>query len=168
MSAPDNTDVILLTPEGHKRLEAELQHLTTVRRKEIADRMRDSKEHGEFSEGNTELDEVKFEQAMVEGRIVDIRSILANCHIIQPSEVTTREVGIGSKVTVVSRARGRKQEFSILLVSSVEADPDHDRVSNESPLGEALMGRRKGEKVTVMAPSGKIEYEIKNIAKGIK
>ena len=159
-------DVIYLTPAGHKKLEAELQHLVTVRRQEIAERIRDSKEHGEFSEDNSELDEVKFEQAMVEGRIVDLKSVLGNAQVISPADVSTREAGLGSMVELTN-TRGRGN-FKIMLVSSIEADPDTDRISTESPLGEALFGKKKGDKITVDAPAGKITYEIKGITKGVK
>lgn len=159
-------DVIYLTPEGHKRIEQELQYLTTVRRQEIAARIRDSKEHGEFSEDNSELDEVKFEQAMVEGRIVDLKSVLANGQVLTPGDVSAREIGIGSKVALTNTRS--KDSFTVMVVSSVEADPDADRISTESPLGEAIFGKKKGDKVTVQAPAGKITYEIKNITKGVK
>jgi transcription elongation factor GreA len=162
----NGNDVIYLTPQGYKKIEAELQHLTTVRRQEIAERIRDSKEHGEFSEDNSELDEVKFEQAMVEGRIVDLKSVLANAQVLTPTDVSNREVSIGS-VVELTNTRG-KDTFKITLVSSIEADPDEDRVSTESPLGEAIFGKKKGDKVTVQAPAGKITYEIKSIAKGVK
>lgn len=163
----ENTnDVIYLTPDGHKRIEAELQYLTTVRRQEIAARIRDSKEHGEFSEDNSELDEVKFEQAMVEGRIVDLKSVLANAQVLSPEDVSSKEIGIGSLVELVP-ARG-KSTFKVMLVSSVEADPDQDRISTESPLGEAIFGKKKGDKVKVDAPAGTMSYEIKSVAKGVK
>src|SRR5437763_1704839 len=143
MSMSDNThDVIYLTPDGHKKIEAELQYLTTVRRPEIAARIRDSKEHGEFSEDNSELDEGKFEQAMIEGRIVDLKSVLANGQVLTPADVPAREIGIGSKVGLANTRS--KDAFSVLLVSSIEADPDSDRVSTESPLGEAIFGKKKG------------------------
>ncbi len=167
MSMSDNTnDVIYLTPAGHKRLEEELQYLTTARRQEIAARIRDSKEHGEFSEDNSELDEVKFEQAMVEGRIVDLKSVLANAQVITPEDVSTKEVTIGSLVQLANTKS--KDEFKVMVVSSIEADPDEDRISTESPLGEAIFGKKKGDKVTVEAPAGKITYEIKGLAKGVK
>ena len=159
-------DVIYLTPDGHRKIEAELQYLTTVRRQEIAARIRDSKEHGEFSEDNSELDEVKFEQAMIEGRIVDLKSVLANGQVLTPADVPSREIGIGSKVGLANTRS--KDAFSVLLVSSIEADPDSDRVSTESPLGEAIFGKKKGDKVTVEAPAGRITYEIKSVSKGVK
>src|SRR5687768_2531553 len=89
-------DVIFLTPEGHKRLSEEMEELTTVRRPEIASRLRDSKDHGEFSDDNSELDEVKFEQAMVEGRIVDLKSVLLNAQVLTADDVSNREVTIGT------------------------------------------------------------------------
>lgn len=159
-------DVIWLTPEGYERLTAELEELTTVRRPEIAARLRDSKDHGEFSDDNSELDEVKFEQAMVEGRIVDLKSVLLNAQVLTPAEVSNREVTIGTIAEIVNTKA--KKVRKIKLVSSVEADPTNELISVESPLGEALYGSKKGDKVTVDAPAGKIVYEIKALSKGVK
>ena len=167
MSMSESTnDVIFLTPEGYERLRSELEQLTTERRPEIAERLRDSKDHGEFSDDNSELDEVKFEQAMVEGRIVDLKSVLSNAQVLTPEEVSNREVTIGTVVEIVN-AKAKKTR-KITIVSSVEADPTNEMISVESPLGEALFGAKKGDKVTVDAPAGKIVYEIKALAKGVK
>lgn len=159
-------DVIWLTPEGNERLTAELEELTTVRRPEIAARLRDSKDHGEFSDDNSELDEVKFEQAMVEGRIVDLKSVLLNAQVLTSAEVSNREVTIGTIAEIVNTKT--KKVRKIKLVSSVEADPTNEMISVESPLGEALYGNKKGDKVTVDAPAGKIVFEIKALSKGVK
>ena len=159
-------DVILLTPEGFKRLSEEMEELTTVRRPEIAGRLRDSKDHGEFSDDNSELDEVKFEQAMVEGRIVDLKSVLSNAQVLTAEDVSNREITIGTVAEIYNTKT--KKNRKITLVSSVEADPQNEMISVESPLGEALFGAKKGDKVTVDAPAGKIVYEIKALSKGVK
>src|SRR5271163_1779490 len=91
---------ILLTPKGYQTLQLELEHLTMVKRPEIADRIRESQQHGEFSEDNNELDEVKFEQAMVENRIGELKSIFGNAHVLDESQIPTDRVGIGSQVKV--------------------------------------------------------------------
>lgn len=166
MSINENADVILLTPEGFNRLTAEFEHLTTERRPEIAERLRDSKDHGEFSDDNSELDEVKFEQAMVEGRIVDLKSVLLNAQVLTPEDVSNREVTIGTIAEIVNTKT--KKNRKVTLVSSVEADPANELISVESPLGEALIGSKKGDKVTVDAPAGKIVWDIKALSKGVK
>lgn len=153
----------LLTPEGHKSLQEELEHLTVVKRPEIADRIRESQQHGEFSEDNSELDEVKFEQAMVENRIAELKTIFGNATILDDSMIPTDYVGVGSKVHVEDTDYG--DDFEIRIVTSIEADPDRDRVSNESPMGTALMGQAAGDKIHFEAPEGKKHYKILKITK---
>ncbi|MBV6457041.1 MAG: Transcription elongation factor GreA [Fimbriimonadaceae bacterium] len=152
---------ILLTPEGYKTLQEELEHLTTVKRQEIADRLRDSREHGEFSEDNSELDEVKSEQAMVENRIADLRAIFAAAQVIDVNALSSDSVQIGTYVNVEGVDNSVTFEFRV--VSSIEADPDRDLVSDESPLGTAVLGRNPGEVVQVEAPAGAIRYKIVSI-----
>ncbi len=152
---------LLLTPEGYSSLQKELERLTTTKRAEIADRLRDSQQHGEFSEDNSELDEVRFEQAMVESRIAELKAIFAEAQMLDESTIPSDRVGIGSWVTLADAERSI--EFEVRVVSSVEANPDEDLVSNESPLGTAIFGKTKGEKAAFVAPSGKIEYTIKQI-----
>src|SRR5689334_11540882 len=100
MAAADTQGGVALTPEGYAALQHELEHLTTVKRPEIAERIRESLQHGEFSEDNSELDEVKFEQAMVEGRIAELKTIFGNAHILDNGSIPTDHVGLGSLVTV--------------------------------------------------------------------
>ncbi len=160
------TDVhggILLTSNGYKQLQTELEHLTAVKRPEIADRIRESQQHGEFSEDNSELDEVKFEQAMVENRIAELKTIFGNAHILEDSQISVDRVGIGSLVTV--RDLQYNDEFPIRVVMSVEADPANDLISNESPMGMALLGHSSGEEVAFDAPEGKKRYRIVSITK---
>ena len=154
---------VLLTPEGMIRLQEELDQLTTSKRQEIADRLRDCMDHGEFSEDNSELDEVKFEQAMVENRIADLKTTLASAQAIDLDALGTDRVDIGNFVEVKDEEKGI--QFKVRLVTSMEADPDNDYVSNESPMGSAIYGAKKGEKITFEAPVGKISYLISKILK---
>jgi transcription elongation factor GreA len=152
---------ILLTPDGFRSLQLELEHLTTTKRPEIADRIRESQQHGEFSEDNSELDEVKFEQAMVESRIAELKTIFGNAHVLELENIPTDRVGIGSLLTVEDIEYADR--FDVRLVSSIEADPSKDLISNESPMGTALYGHEKGETVVFDAPEGKKRYKIVDI-----
>jgi transcription elongation factor GreA len=162
----NDNDTVFLTPAGYERLSRELEELTTKRRHEIAERIKESMEHGEFSEDHSELEEIKFEQAMVENRIAEIKNVLANAQVLKPEDISTKRVGIGCRVTLVNTRT--KKETTVTLVSSAEADPDQNMVSNESPLGKALEGRAKGDKVTVEAPAGKVTYLITKIGKAVR
>ncbi len=150
-----------LTPEGYQRMKEELHHLTMVKRPEIADRIRDSQQHGEFSEDNSELDEVKFEQAMVENRIGDLKMLFSTARILEPDNIPTDRVGIGSFVKVRDTQYG--EEFEVRIVCSVESDPDRDYISNESPMGSSLLGSAVGQHVTVEAPLGRQVYDVLEI-----
>ncbi len=152
---------VLLTAEGHTRLKAELQELTVTKRQEIAQRIRDSKDHGEFSEDNNELDEIKMEQAMVESRINDLKTILSGAEILDAERIPTDYIGLGSKVTV--HDEDRDFEFSVRIVASIEANPDEDLISEESPMGEALMGLKVGEIAEFEAPAGHLRYKVTKI-----
>lgn len=154
---------IFLTPQGYAALQVELEHLTTVKRPEIADRIRESQQHGEFSEDNSELDEVKFEQAMVENRIAELKSIFGSAQVLEESQIRTDRVGIGSLVTVYDEEYD--DEFDIRIVSSIEADPSSDLISNESPMGLALMGLRDGQAFQFEAPEGRKRYKVSAIKK---
>jgi len=153
---------LVLTISGMKKIQEELEHLRTVNRKEVADRIRDSKEYGELSE-NSEYEEAKTEQAFVEGRILELKRILQNAHVIGDDEVQTDLVGVGSKVMVRDLESGDEWEYTI--VGSVEADPTEDRISNESPVGEALMEKHVGDIIEASVPEGTARYEIINIRK---
>jgi len=154
---------VLLTPEGHRSLQLELEHLTTNKRPEIADRIRESQQHGEFSEDNSELDEVKFEQAMVENRIAELKGIFGNAHVLEEDQIPTDRVGIGSRVTVEDIEYA--DVFEIRLVSSIESDPSKDLISNESPMGTAIFGHSKGETVVFEAPEGRKKYRVIEITR---
>ncbi len=155
------TQPTLLTKKGHDRLKEELRHLSVDKRAEIAERIRESKDHGEYSEDNSELDEVKVEQALIENRISELKAIFSNAEIINKRKVPTDYVGLGSLVTIKEAAK--RIEFEVQIVASVEANPDEDLISSESPLGEALMGKKVNETVEYEAPAGTLKYKITNI-----
>jgi len=161
--AAEQSGGFYLTPEGYASLQQELEHLTMVKRPEIADRIRESQTHGEFAEDNSELDEVKFEQAMVENRVAELKTIFGNAHVIDMATVPTEYVGLGSRVTVEDLDYGDK--FDIRIVTSVEADPTKDLVSNESPLGQGLLGHKKGDTLKIDAPEGVKNFKVNKIAK---
>lgn len=153
---------IVLTPGGFKKIEQELDQLKTIHRKRVADRIRDSKQFGEFSE-NSEYEDAKTEQAFVEGRIEELTRILQNAYVIDDSEIPTDRVAIGTVVKV--RDLETMDEWEYHIVGSVEANPAEDKISNESPIGEALIGKTIGEIVEIEIPAGKVRYEIVDIHK---
>jgi len=149
-----------LTPEGLKRLEEELEHLKTVRRAEVAQRLHDAMAEGEVEE-NPEYEDAKSEQAFVEGRILEIETILANAVLIE-NKGPSNEVRLGSKVTVTEVGSGSKEHY--IIVGSAEADPANGRISNESPLGRALLGHKVNDVVSVQAPEGEIKFKVTHIS----
>lgn len=151
-----------VTAEGYAKLQEELEYLKTVRRQEVAEKIRSAKEDGDISE-NAGYDQAKEEQAFVEGRILTVEGILRTATIIAENGPAD-QVGLGSHVTVVELAgEWRSPPETYRIVGSAEANPSRGRVSNESPLGKALIGRSVGENVTVSAPGGKIHFEIVGI-----
>jgi transcription elongation factor GreA len=147
-----------LTPEGYQRLEDELKHLRTIRRQEVAQRLHEALTEGDILE-NAELEAARNEQAFVEGRILTIENMLRNAAIIE-EEGPRETVGLGSRVTVVE---GDQSPETYCIVGSAEADPIKGLISNESPLGQALIGRKIGETAKVNAPDGVLVFEVVNI-----
>src|SRR3954467_4703931 len=147
-----------LSREGLEKLRAELEEMTNVRRAEVAARIHDAKEHGDLSE-NAEYEDAKNEQAFVEGRIQTLEALIKNATIIDEHH-STDHVQIGSAVDV-GRPRG---QAPFTLVGSAEAKPAEGRISNESPVGRALLGKKKGEKVVVKVPAGDFAYTIVEIS----
>lgn len=158
-----NEKEIVLTREGLEKLERELDDLKTIHRKEVNDRIRQAKEFGDLSE-NAEYEDAKQEQAFIEGRILKLESMIRNARIIEDSEYAAGEVHLGCTVKVKDLKSASNHEFSI--VGSAEADPVNHRISNESPLGRALMGHKKGETVDVATPRGMVKYKIESIKSG--
>lgn len=153
---------VALTSEGQARLEEELHHLETVRRREVGERIKEAKEFGDISE-NSEYDDAKNEQAWVESRIAEVNLILAHATLIE-SPVKSDRVTLGCRVELEDTENADKHLYQI--VGSAEADPAQDRISNESPVGQAIMGAKKGETVKVSTPSGRIlEYRVIKISR---
>lgn len=158
-----NDKEIVLTREGLEKLERELDDLKTVHRKEVNDRIRQAKEFGDLSE-NAEYEDAKQEQAFIEGRILKLEQMIRNARIIDELEYAADEVHLGATVKVKDLKTSSSHEFSI--VGSAEADPVNQRISNESPLGRALIGHKKGETVDVTTPRGVVKYKIESIKAG--
>lgn len=150
----------VMTYEGIKKLEDELEFLKTVKRKEITEKIKVALCYGDLSE-NSEYDEAKNEQAFVEGRIIQLENMLKNASVIDESEISTDTVNIGSIVNVKDYEFDEEVEYSI--VGSAEADVMKNKISNESPVGKALMGKKVGDVVDVVVPGGVCKYEILGI-----
>ncbi|KGF08483.1 transcription elongation factor GreA [Ezakiella coagulans] len=153
---------VFLTREGYDNLKNELEELKTVTRKEVSERIKVALGYGDLSE-NAEYDQAKNEQALVEDRILQIENILRMAKIVEEHEVTTDKVNISTDVTVLEEGEDEPEVFSI--VGSAESDPINNKISNESPLGAALLGRRRKDVVEVEAPDGVIRYKIISIKK---
>ena len=153
---------LILTYEGLKKLEEELEKLKTVRRREVAERIKTAREFGDLSE-NAEYDEAKNEQAFIEGRIAELEHKLKNARIIDEDELGTDIVSIGSIVKVKDGELNEVLRFHI--VGSAEADPMEDKISNESPVGAALLSKKVGDVVSIEVPDGNVVMEIMEISK---
>ena len=143
---------VLLTPEGLDKLKDEIEHLSTVKRREVAERIKEAREFGDISE-NSEYDDAKNEQAMLEARIASLEEKLRSASVIKASELDSNVVRVGSLVSVKDEGSGKSLKYTI--VGSTEANPSENRLSNESPVGKGLLGRKKGDAVKVTLPSGK-------------
>ncbi len=162
-SSAGDDDQTLVTKEGLKKLKDELEHLKTVRRAEVAQRLREAISYGDLSE-NSEYEEAKNEQAFVEGRILELEGKIKNAKIISEGKISKhKEVEIGCTVMLQNLTDGDEAE-RYTIVGSTEADPLDHKISNESPIGKAVLGRLKGDKVEIQSPSGIIEYEIVAVA----
>ncbi|MDQ2857834.1 MAG: transcription elongation factor GreA [Candidatus Eremiobacteraeota bacterium] len=155
-----NDKELVLTKEGLQKAEEELDELKTVHRREVNERIRQAKEFGDISE-NAEYEDAKQEQAFVEGRILKLEATIRNARIIDASEYAQDEVHLGATVKVKDAKSGTVHDFTI--VGSTEADPVNGRLSNESPLGMALIGKKKGETVKVKTPRGDTQYKVEAI-----
>jgi transcription elongation factor GreA len=151
---------VILTQSGFEKLTATIEELETVKRREVADRIKAAREFGDISE-NSEYDDAKNEQALLESRIARLKEQLRSARVIDTSDIPKDVVSIGSKVKVKYVADGETDEYEI--VGSAEADPANNRLSNESPVGKAVLGHKKGDVVEVAAPSGAIKLQIMSI-----
>ena len=151
-----------LTAEGYKKLVEELERLRTIGREQIASKIKEARSFGDLSE-NAEYDEAMNEQAIMEAKISRLEEELKNAQILDDEDVRTDVIGVGSLVKVYDRTFGEELEFQ--LIGKAQANPEENRVSDESPIGKALMGHAAGEVVEVEAPGGLIYLEILSISK---
>jgi len=152
---------IILTPEGHEKLKEEIEHLSTIKRREVAERIKQAREFGDIAE-NSEYDDAKNEQAMLEHRIAMLEERLKHARVIEAREITTEVVSVGTRVRL--RDLDAKETIEYTIVGSAEANPAEYKLSNESPVGKAIIGRKKGETVEVQTPRGKaLKYKILDI-----
>ena len=142
---------VILTPEGLEKLKQEIEYLSTTKRREVAERIKEARDFGDISE-NSEYDDAKNEQAMLEARLATLEDKLRSASVINAAELSPDVVRVGSSV-VVKDDKGKEATYTI--VGSTEADPSANRLSNESPVGKALIGRKTGDEVKVSLPSGK-------------
>ena len=158
----DSEKEVLLTQEGYDNLEKELEYLTTEKRAEIAERIKVALGFGDLSE-NSEYDEAKNAQAANETKIAELENKLRYARIIDESEIDTKTVQVGNTVKVLDMEFNEEESYTI--VGSTEVDLAQNKISNESPIGEALMGAKKGQVVEAQAPAGVIKYKILSITK---
>ena len=154
------TKKFLMTYEGVKKLEDELEYLKAVKRKEITEKIKVALGYGDLSE-NSEYDEAKNEQAFREGRILQLENMLKNAEVVDESEIPTDTVSVGSIVKVKDYDFDEEVEYTI--VGSAEADPMNFRISNESPVGKGLIGKKVGDVVEVNVPDGVSKFEVLDI-----
>lgn len=151
------TKQFLMTYEGVKKLEEELEFLKTVKRKEITEKIKVALGYGDLSE-NSEYDEAKNDQAFTEGRILQLENMLKNAVVVDESEIPKDKVSVGSIVKVMDYDFDEEVEYTI--VGSAEADPMNFKISNESPVGSALVGKKVGDVVEVTVPNGVSKFEV--------
>lgn len=158
----NDNDQVLITKEGLLKLKEELSYLKNVRRKEVAKRIKEAISYGDLSE-NSEYEDAKNEQAFIEGKIVDLDVKIKNATIIKEVKQSQSDsVTIGSTVTIYNKQTRKNEEY--IIVGSTETDPLGGKISNESPVGSSLLGRRVGDMIKVEVPEGHVSYEIKAIA----
>lgn len=145
-----------------KELEQELFYLKTTREKEVAEQIKEARSFGDLSE-NSEYDEAKNEQAEIEGKIAQLEATLENAIVLDDSELSTDKIGVGNVVVVHNIEDGEETEYKI--VSTAESDPIEGRISDDSPLGKALLGHRKGDSINVETPVGIVRYTVTGISK---
>jgi transcription elongation factor GreA len=151
---------VILTPEGHEKLKEEIERLSTVKRREVAERIKQAREFGDIAE-NSEYDDAKNEQAMLEHRIATLQERLKSARVIQKKEIPAGVVAVGTKVRL--RDIDAKETIEYHIVGSAEANPAEHKLSNESPVGRAIMGHKKGDTVEVAAPRGSLKFKIMEI-----
>ena len=153
---------ILLTQEGYDKIVAEHEELVSVRRKEVSERLKEAISYGDLSE-NAEYDSAKDEQAELEERIVKLENMIRTAKIIDEKDMSNDFVGVGLKVKIKDMGSGENMEFTI--VGSTEADPFAGRISNESLVGQHLLGKKKGEIAEIVVPDGVLHYKVEDISR---
>ncbi|UMZ75317.1 transcription elongation factor GreA [Natranaerofaba carboxydovora] len=151
---------VILTRDGLLKLEQELEHLKTVKRKEVAERIKTAIDFGDISE-NSEYDDAKNEQAFIEGRIITLEKMLKNAKVIDKNQNDTKTVSIGD--TVILKDLEFDEDLEYTIVGYAESNPTQNKISNESPVGEAVLGKQVGETIEVEVPAGNIKYKIIDI-----
>jgi len=151
---------VILTSEGYEKLKQEIDHLRGEKRREVAERIRVAREFGDIAE-NAEYDDAKNEQAMLEHRIAQLEERLLSARVISKKEISKDTVSVGSKVRL--RDMQANKSFEYHIVGSAEANPAENKLSNESPVGKAIMGHKKGDVVEVSAPRGALKFKILEI-----
>jgi transcription elongation factor GreA len=151
---------VLLTPEGLENLKKEIAYLTTEKRREVAERIKHAREFGDISE-NSEYDDAKNEQAMLEQRIIQLEERLSRARLIESEDAPKGVVAVGTRVRL--RDLDAKETIEYVIVGSAEANPREQKLSNESPVGKAILGKKKGETVEVAAPRGSLKYKIMDV-----
>lgn len=153
---------VILTHGGLQKLEKELEHLKSVKRKEVASRIKIAIDFGDISE-NSEYEDAKNEQAFIEGRIITLEKMLRNAILIDEGEINTEIVSVGSTVTL--RDLEYEEDIDYTIVGTAEANPGENKISNESPVGKAILGKPMGSIVEVSVPAGSVKYQIMSIKK---
>jgi transcription elongation factor GreA len=151
---------VILTLEGHERLKGEIEYLSTTKRREVAERIKQAREFGDIAE-NSEYDDAKNEQAMLEHRIATLEERLKGARVVAKADAPKGVVAVGTKVRL--RDIDAKETIEYHIVGSAEANPAEHKLSNESPVGKAIIGRKKGEVVEVAAPRGSLKYKIMDV-----
>ena len=158
----------ILTTDGLKKLAQKLEHLKSVRRQEVAERIKQAIEFGDISE-NAEYEDAKNEQAFIEGELQSLEKMLRSAKLIETCDANSETVGLGCTVTLKevkegkTRAANNGREMIYTIVGSAEADPGEARISNESPVGSAVLGQKVGQIVEVVAPAGRMKFKVVNI-----
>lgn len=153
---------VRVTKEGLEKLEKELEYLVTVRRAEVAQKLKEARGFGDLSE-NAEYDEAKNEQGILEAQIAEMEATVANATVVSEADLSNDEVGVGSVITIYDMEM--EEEETLQLVGSTEADPDAGRISDESPIGLALLKKHVGDVIEVQAPGGILHMKVVNISK---
>lgn len=156
----EHSNKTVVTAEGMRKLEEELQYLSTIRRAEVAEQIAVARGFGDLSE-NAEYDDAKNEQSRLEAQIMELENTLRTAIVIDESNISTDRVNIGTTVRILDLELNEEEEYTI--VGARESDPNSNKISNESPLGAALLGKKKGEKIKVQVPSGTIDVKIIDI-----